>query len=83
MSGCPRLVVKLKKGGAMGSVAAAPRSESQLFVERNSGMGKILIIEPEDDIRSNEVSGHVLVETLGAPKRKSRPFSLSGTPGGV
>ena len=84
MSGCPRLVVKLKNGGAMASVAVAPMRDSQLVVERNNGgMGKILIIELEDVLRSIEVSGHVLFETLRATKRTSRSFPLTGTPGGV
>ncbi len=68
----------------MASVAVAPRRDSQLVVERNNGgMGKILIIELEDVVRSIKVNGHVLFETLGTAKRTSRPFSLSGTPGGV
>jgi hypothetical protein len=85
MSGCPRLVVKLKKGGAMASVAVAPMRDSQpLVVERNSGgMGKTLIIELEDVLDSIEVRGHVRFETLRAATRTSRPFPLTGTPGGV
>jgi hypothetical protein len=85
ISGCPRLVVKLKRGGAMASVAVAPRRESQpLVVERNNGgMGKTLIIELEDVVRSIEVNGHVLFETVRAAKRTSHPFALTGTPGGV
>jgi hypothetical protein len=85
MSGCPQLVVKLKRGGAMASVAVAPRRDSQqLVVERNNGgMGKILIIELEDVLRSIEVKGHVLFETLRAAKRMSRPLLLTGTPRGV
>ena len=68
----------------MASVAVAPRRDSQLVVERNNGgMGKILIIELEDVVRSIKVNGHVLFETVRAAKRTSCPFAFTGTPGGV